>query len=116
MEIVSKKYRLTYEASTAKVSCYGSLFLNGSKEYEPLLNLLKEAANQQPENLALDLRGLEFLNSSGINTIMQFVTYVGNTKSSHFKFTVLVNENNLFHRKLSVNLQRLFSNLQVKFE
>lgn len=116
MEIVAKKYRLTYEAETARVSCHGSLFLNGNKEYEPLLSFLKEAADQQSTNLTLDLRNLEFLNSSGINTIMQFVTYVGDSKPTQFKFTVLVSKNNLFHRKLSANLQRLLSSLQVEFE
>jgi hypothetical protein len=116
MEIVAKKYRLTYDAPTAVVGCHGSLFLNGNKEYEPLLNLLKEAVDQQSEKLTFDLRGLEFLNSSGINTIMQFVTYVADTKPTHFEFIVLASESNLFHRKLSKNLQRLFASLQVKFE
>lgn len=116
MEIVAKKYRLTYEVETAKVSCHGSLFLNGHKEYEPLLGFLKETVDQQSTNLTLDLRDLEFINSSGINTIMQFVTYIRDSKPTQFKFIVLVNKNNLFHRKLSANLQRLLSSLQVEFE
>jgi hypothetical protein len=36
------------------------------EEYEPIINLFDRVANQDPEQIILDLTGLEFLNSSGI--------------------------------------------------
>lgn len=116
MEIVAKKYRIIYDATQASICYHGALFLNGTEQYNALFNLMKEAANQQSACLTLDLRPLEFLNSSGINTIMRFVNYIADTKSTDFKLIVLANKTNLFHHRLSENLRRLLPTLQIQLE
>ncbi len=71
MEIKTDDYRLWYENETSTLNCQGSLRLNGMDEYDPIIQLLESAIEQEPETMILNLKGLEFLNSSGIDVALQ---------------------------------------------
>src|SRR5207244_11962164 len=75
MDIVHDDYQVRYDAATATVLCQGSFRLRGTEEYAPILQVLTDAADAQPATLTLDLRTLQFLNSSGINTLAKFVLH-----------------------------------------
>jgi len=75
MDISHDDYQVHYDEAASTVRCSGSFRLHG-EEYQPVLDLLTRAADAKPATLTLDVRELQFLNSSGINTLSKFVLQV----------------------------------------
>lgn len=73
MEVKGSTYCVVYDPAKAAVLFQGSLRLQGMTDYEPIRKLLDEAVAASPGTAVLDLRGLEFLNSAGINLLFGFV-------------------------------------------
>jgi hypothetical protein len=115
-EIKTEEYSVVYDPSTATICCKGSLLLNGADEYAPILQLLNKVAERQVDTLTLDLRALEFLNSSGINTVTRFVINVRNNKNSSFSLVTIGDESVPWQVRLLKNLQRLMPSLTLNFE
>ncbi len=113
MEIISQDYHVVYREETATVVCEGTFLLSGTEEYAPILQLLNTTADAQPTQgrLTLDLRNLEFLNSSGINTFTKFVIQVRNQQ--HIQLVVRGYENIPWQARLLKNLQRLMPTLEL---
>jgi hypothetical protein len=88
--------------------------LRGGEEYAPILQLLMQAAAARHETLTLDLRTLEFLNSSGINTLSKFILEVRKHNASQ----VVIKGSSQFawQTKSLTNLQRLLPGLQMEIE
>lgn len=114
MEIKTNDYHVIYDESKATVRCTGSFRLNGVDEYTPIVDLLKDAADAQPEALTLDLRQLEFLNSSGINVLSKFVISMRQRPNS--KLTVIGSKRVPWQGKSLLNLQRLMPTLTLNME
>lgn len=72
MEIKGDAYRVVCDSATGSVLFEGMLRLRGSMEYGPISELLDEVARAAPEVVTLDLRGLRFLNSAGIDLLLRF--------------------------------------------
>lgn len=85
-EIKAQRYRVWFEAETATVHFEGSMRLS-TRDYLPISELLEEAADAALDTIALNLRALEFLNSSGINTIYKFT--IGLRKRGGMALTVI---------------------------
>ena len=116
-EIKTDKYSIVYDFTTATVTCAGSLLLNGISEYEPILQLLNTAAEQQqPNQLIVDMRGLQFLNSSGINMMTKFIINVSDIKMLKLTLTLICEQKIAWQGKLSKNLQRLMPLLEVQLD
>lgn len=113
MDISHEDYQVRYDEATATILCSGSFRLHG-EEYKPVLDLLTLAADAKPAMLTLDLRGLQFLNSSGINTLSKFVLHV----RKHNTSGVLVRGSTRFpwQEKSLKNLQRLLPALKLEIE
>lgn len=73
MNIHDENYRVSYDEAANTVEFQGSLRLNGMTEYAPIFALLNRAGAERSQPLTLDLRKLEFLNSSGIAMLSKFV-------------------------------------------
>ncbi|HID99270.1 MAG TPA: hypothetical protein EYP59_03145 [Thiotrichaceae bacterium] len=117
MEIKTEKYNVIYNSEIAKMTFKGSLLLNGAKEYEPILQLLNMAAEQQqPNTLTIELRDLRFLNSSGINMMTKFVINVCDIKTLELGLVIVGDKKIAWQEKLSKNLRRLMPSLVVKLE
>jgi len=114
MDIKTDDYQVAYNPETSLVICKGSFLLSGTEEYAPILDLLNSAAEQQKEKLILDLRELEFLNSSGINTLTKFVINVRNKET--LNLVVEGHEHIPWQVRLLKNLQRLMPALVLKLE
>src|SRR5262245_12725431 len=112
-EIIQDEYRVTYDPATATVVCIGSFRLRG-EEYAPILEILLEAANAAHDTLTVDMSALAFLNSSGINTLSNFVLRMRRQKSSHL--VVEGSERYPWQKKSLSNLQRLLPDLQLKLK
>lgn len=114
MEVRGEDYCVTYDPTTATVTCQGSFRLYGVGGYEPIMELLNHVADQKPPCITLNLKELEFLNSSGINTISKFIIRVRNNKASE----LIIKGNHLvsWQGKSLENLQRLMPTLKIKLE
>jgi hypothetical protein len=111
-EIKHADYQVVYDSATATVVCAGSYRLSGP-EYDAILEVLNAAANAGHPMLTLDLRELQFLNSSGINTLSKFVMQMRKKPTS--QLIVKGSEQYPWQKKSLVNLQRLLPNLRLEF-
>lgn len=114
MEIKTEDYTITYNEAEASIICIGSLRLNGTQEYAPILNLFNIAAEQKFPMLTLNLKDLRFLNSSGINILSKFVISMRQQKD-----TVIRVEGSKaipWQGKSLKNLQRLMPSLELNIE
>jgi hypothetical protein len=110
MDITHQDYQVQYDEAAAIVRCSGSFRLHGD-EYKPVLDLLTQAADARPAMLTLDLRELQFLNSSGINTLSKFVLQVRKHDASQVR--VQGSTRYPWQEKSLKNLQRLLPALQL---
>lgn len=69
MQIADENYKVTYNSSTGTITCEGIMDLRGKEAYKPVAKLFQNVVDETPETIVLDIRNLEFLNSSGITTI-----------------------------------------------
>ena len=74
MEIKTGDYRIWVEGSA--IHFEGTMRLSGADAYQPIMDMLDAVVDADPEHITLDLGGLEFLNSSGINLLARFVIKV----------------------------------------
>ena len=112
MEIKGEEYRINYDSGTITVTCQGSFRLRRT-EYAPIKQLLNEVADATPPLITLNMRDLEFLNSSGINMFSKFVIRVRKLKSSQ---VVLLGSHEIpWHDKSFRNLKRLMRNLKLEW-
>ncbi len=112
MEIKTEDYRIYYDPDTKIVICQGSLRLSGTEEYAPIVKLLNNLADQEPPKITLDLRELEFLNSSGINVLSKFVIKV--RQQGNIQMVLQGSKNIPWQGKSLKNLQRLMPSLQLE--
>jgi hypothetical protein len=70
--IEGENYRVDYAPERSTIQIIGVLRLSGLAEYAPVTELLNQALNAH-KTITLDLRQLEFLNSSGIGMLLKFV-------------------------------------------
>ncbi len=114
MEITTQDYGLRFAEETSTITCQGRLRLAGMEEYQPIIQFLDEILHSQPPLLVLDLTGLEFLNSSGINVFLKFVLKVRQQKTT--QLTVLGSSNIPWQGKSLKNFQRLMPELKLEFK
>ncbi len=73
MEDTAAAYAVRVTRDFSRISFSGTLRLQGRQEYEKIYRMLRYAANKSGESLEIDLRQLQFLNSSGISTFSLFI-------------------------------------------
>jgi hypothetical protein len=106
-------YQISYDPATAFVTLSGT-FRMRQQEYEPVVQLLNEAADARPVALTLDVRRLDFLNSVGISSLSRFVLRV---RQHHASALTVKGSNAISWQRRSLqNLQRLMPELQLEFE
>jgi hypothetical protein len=114
MEIQTKDYSIEYDRATQTITCCGSFRLSQTEEYAPIVDLLNEVADSSPNTITLDLRKLEFLNSSGINIVSKFVIKVRQQKN--IQIAVKGSKQIPWQGKSLKNLQRLMPSLHLELE
>lgn len=114
MEIKAQDYEIWYVEETSTITCQGRLRLAGLEEYQPIIQFLDAILHPQPPLLILDLTGLEFLNSSGINVFLKFVLKVRQQKTT--ELTVFGSSEVPWQGKSLKNFQRLMPGLKLEFK
>ncbi|MDY6806377.1 MAG: hypothetical protein SXA11_21575 [Cyanobacteriota bacterium] len=114
MEIKTENYSVRYEEETTTVILEGSLRLNGMQEYGPIVKLLNDVVESGVSTITLNLKQLEFLNSSGINVLSKFAIEV--RKKKNIKLIVKASKTIPWQAKSLKNLQRLLPTLSLEVE
>lgn len=110
-EISDGSYSAVRNKDTNEVTIRGTLRLNGTAEYAPIMALLEEGLSAGM--ITVDLRGLQFLNSSGIAFLMRFAIKVRDSKGS---LRLRGSKKIPWHSKSLQNLQRIVPEIRVELE
>lgn len=113
-EIKGEDYSVEYDPKSVTVSFAGELSLSGTQEYAPLAKLLDDVAKEEPPNLTLNLKKLEFLNSSGISLLSKFV--LGLRKKKMIQILVVGSNDIPWQGKSLKNLEKLLPTLTLELE
>lgn len=114
MEIQGDNYRVSYDEATTTIKFDGSLRLNGMDEYQPIVDLLNNILNNNPDEIILNVKDLNFMNSSGINILSKFTIKVRHKKT--VKMVIQASESIPWQGKSLKNLQRLLPTLQIDID
>jgi hypothetical protein len=109
--IKGEAFEIRLEEDCSTVLFKGALRLSGTEDYAPILAMLKETLVPAKEPVVLDLRELEFLNSSGITMFSRYVIEARDCVGLHLH--VLASEAVPWHVRSLRNLQRLMPSLTV---
>jgi anti-anti-sigma factor len=110
--ITTEDYRIWHEPDHAMVCFQGFLRLDGMEAYQPIMALLLSAVEQSPM-LTLNLRQLEFLNSSGISMLSMFIVKV--REKGNVKMVLQGSDQILWQTKSLKNLKRLMPSLELDY-
>lgn len=113
-EIKGQDYSILYDPESVTVYFKGELSLGGPADYAPIVQLLDEVANPEPSTITLNLKKLEFLNSSGISMLSKFVIAVRKKKTIQL---LVVGSNDVpWQQKSLKNLEKLLPTLKLELE
>ncbi|MEG4282473.1 hypothetical protein QUB68_05045 [Microcoleus sp. A006_D1] len=113
-EIKGEDYSIQYDRESVTVSFIGELSLGGPAEYAPIVELLDEVAQNEPPAITLNLKKLEFVNSSGISMLSKFVISVRKKKT--IQLLVLGSNDVPWQQKSLKNLEKLLPTLKLELE
>jgi hypothetical protein len=114
MEIKAEDYCIQYDLQGSTVDFHGSLLLNGSEEYAPIVQLLNNIIEQQNVLITLDIQKLRMLNSSGFQMLSKFVMKV--RQQGDIKLIIKGNPKISWQARSLKNLQRLMPAIQIELE
>ena len=113
-EIKGEDYSIQYDPESVTFYFIGELSLGGPADYAPIAMLLEDVATQEPSTITLNLKKLEFLNSSGISMLSKFVISVRKKKT--IQVLVLGSNDISWQEKSLKNLEKLLPSLKLKIE
>ena len=106
--ITGESFEIRMEDNQSTVFFKGALRLSGVTDYLPILDLLKETLANP---VVLDLKDLDFLNSSGITMLSRFVIEARDRAGITLHF--IASESVVWHARSLKNLQRLMPALVI---
>jgi hypothetical protein len=109
--IHGESFEILLEEKNSTVLFKGALRLCGTEDYAPILDTLKETLTDPTTPIVLDLRQLDFLNSSGITMLSRFV--IEARDHAGIDIQVLASESVPWHARTLKNLQRLMPTLSL---
>jgi hypothetical protein len=109
--IHGESFEIVLEEHNSTVLFKGALRLCGTEDYAPILDMLKETLTDPTTPIVLDLRQLDFLNSSGITMLSRFV--IEARDHAGIAIQVFASESVPWHARTLKNLQRLMPTLSI---
>ncbi len=110
--IHGESFDVQLEEENSTILFKGALRLCGTEDYAPILDMLKETLTSPAMRIVLDLRELDFLNSSGITMLSRFVMEARDCPGIDLQ--VLASEAVPWHARSLRNLQRLMPGLSIR--
>ena len=110
--IHGESFEIRREEEHSTVAFKGALRLSGTEDYAPILDMLKETLITPTRPIVLDLRELNFLNSSGITMLSRFV--IEARDCAGIDLQILASEAVPWHARSLKNLQRLMPSLSIR--
>jgi hypothetical protein len=110
--INGETFEVRLDEDNSTVFFKGALRLSGMEDYAPILEMLKETLINPTAPIVLDLRELDFLNSSGITMFSRFV--IEARDRAGINLHVLASEAVPWHARSLKNLQRLMPSLNIR--
>ena len=111
--IEGENYKVEYNPDTATIAISGALRLGGLGEYAPIIEVLSAALNDHT-HITLNMKQLEFLNSSGIAMLSKFVIEARNKET--VDLTLCGSSDVPWQGKSLTNLQRLMPKITLVVE
>ena len=114
MEENGDDYSVKFDDVSSIISFAGSLRLCGTKGYASVNDLLEKVIEMDKELITMDLKELQFLNSTGITTISKFII---KTKNRGVTQLIIKGNNNVtWQKKTLKHLIRLMPTLTLEME
>jgi hypothetical protein len=110
--INGESFEIRLEEDNCTVFFKGALRLSGMEDYAPILEMLKGTLINPAAPIVLDLRELDFLNSSGITMFSRFV--IEARDCAGINLHVLASGAVPWHARSLKNLQRLMPSLNIR--
>ena len=107
----SQAFEVQCDENGSTVSFKGALRLTGTEDYAPILDILRGYLDRHVSQIVLDLRELDFLNSSGITMFSRFVIDTRDRGSS--ELLIIASSEIPWHGRSLKNLQRLMPSLSI---
>lgn len=108
-----QEHQYTYDPATQTIVLAGMLRLDGIQAYEPIVKFLEDVVSQAPTHLTLDIRDLEYLNSSGIAVLSRFV--LGLHRRGNIQLTMRASSQVTWQARSMRNLLRLMPEAELEF-
>lgn len=102
---------IIYNESDSIMEFKGSMRLANMKEYDVVSEFMKEAIATSDKHLTMDLKSLQFLNSSGITTLSLFI--LNCKKAKNPQITVLGNDAVSWQQKSISNFKKLWNDVEI---
>ena len=112
MNIEREGYKLTYETGVIKISGKLSIML---EEYEEIERFFDEIVESNPAALTLDLKELEYLNSSGIKTICVNLLLEAD-EIEDFRMKILCSKQYTWQKETIPTFEDLMNDMEIVFE
>jgi hypothetical protein len=109
--INGESFEVRLEEENFTVFFKGALRLSGMEDYAPILEMLKGTLTNPVAPIVLDLRELDFLNSSGITMFSRFVIEARDRAGVNLQF--IASESIPWQARSLKNLQRLMPSLEI---
>jgi hypothetical protein len=110
--IKGESFEIHLEDNNSTVVFKGALRLSGMEDYAPVLDMVKSTLASPAKPIVIDVRELDFLNSSGITMFSRFVIEARDHVGIDLRF--LASESIHWHARSLKNLQRLMPALVIQ--
>ena len=110
--IDGESFEIRVNEDNSTVVFKGAVRLSGMEDYSPILEMLKGTLFHPAPLIVIDVRELDFLNSSGITMFSRFVIEARDRSGINLQFLAL--ESTPWQARSLKNLQRLMPSLHIR--